>query len=301
MYLFSFTALFLSILISLFFRLDFSQAHLIITELRLPRLILAIAVGGALSVSGVVMQSTLSNPLADPYSLGVASGAALGAALFNSYSLSLGAILGALLIVFLLLKLMQKNKTESEALVLMGVMLSLTCASFLAIWMAISDPHGVQSLNFWLLGDLSRGSMMPANLLLLLSLVMSGYFFSISTKLNAFLFGLNQVESFGVNKNKIQKTVIILVSVLVGLCVSTVGMIGFIGLVVPHFVRKLIKTSMHEKVIPLSFLVGAAALVLSDVLAKTIADPYELPVGAVAAVVGAPTFIYLFIKTRRVG
>jgi ABC-type Fe3+-siderophore transport system permease subunit len=156
-------------LLSLFLRLDFSNAKLILTELRVPRLILAISVGGALALSGAVMQTVLANPLADPYTLGIASGAALGAAIgttlgvkLSFFGLNIGAVVGAGLILLILFKIIKPANREPGSMILIGVMLSLTCASLLAIWMALADPMGVQSINFWLIGDLSRVGLLPA-------------------------------------------------------------------------------------------------------------------------------------------
>jgi iron complex transport system permease protein len=299
-------ALLMVSLLSLFLRLDFSNASLILRELRLPRALLAIGVGSALSVSGVVMQTVLSNPLAEPYTLGIASGAALGAAIamtlglkLSFFGLNVGAVLGALAVLSILIKLVSQGRAgKSESMILVGVMLSLTCASMLAIWMALSDPIGVQAITFWLLGDLSRVDLKTAIALLFLSLVICGYFWVFSRKLDAFLFGEDLVESFGVSHQQTQQISILLVSILVGFCVSAVGMIGFVGLIVPHLIRRFLKTSLHYHLIPMSFIWGAVVLTLSDAIAHSVGQPHELPVGAVTALVGAPAFIYLFRKRR---
>jgi iron complex transport system permease protein len=307
-YLYSVIFLLISILLSLFLRLDFSNAALILKELRLPRLIAAIAVGGSLALSGVVMQTVLTNPLADPYTLGIASGAAVGAAIattlgtsLNFFGLNVGAVFGAIVILILLLKLVAKGARQSESMILLGVMLSLTCASLLAVWMALADPLGVQSITFWLLGDLSRVEMKAGLALLGLLLVVAGYFWLFSRKLDAFLFGESMVDSFGVSYAETQKVAILLISILIGFCVSAVGMIGFVGLIVPHLVRKKIGTALHYHLIPLSVLVGAGVLSFSDALARSISEPHELPVGAVTALVGAPIFIFIFIQKKRGG
>ena len=169
----------------------------------------------------------------------------------------------------------------------------------LAIWMALADPMGVQSVTFWLLGDLSRVEMKTALALLALSGVICGYFWMFSKKLDAFLFGESLVESFGVSAQDTQRIAILLVSILVGFCVSAVGMIGFIGLIVPHLVRRHLKTARHFHVLPMTFLWGAIVLILSDALAHGVGEPHELPVGAVTALVGAPVFIYLFIQRKK--
>ena len=157
------TALIISALLSLFLRLDFSNASLILKELRVPRLLTAFGVGSALSIAGLMLQTTLANPLAEPYTLGIASGAALGAAIGSSLGLKLpfmglnfGAVLGAVMVLLILLRLTAQGSRKSDSMILLGIMVSLTCASLLSIWMVLSDPVGVQSVTFWLLGDLSR-------------------------------------------------------------------------------------------------------------------------------------------------
>ncbi len=307
-YIYSAVFLLVAVLLSLFLRLDFSNASLILKELRFPRLIAALAVGGALAVSGVVMQTVLSNPLAEPYTLGIASGAALGAAISTTVGLKLsffglngGAVIGSFLILMLLLKLVMRSSRQNDSMILLGVMLSLTCASLLAVWMALADPLGVQSITFWLLGDLSRVELKAAIALLILTLVVSAYFWVFSKKLDAFIFGENLVESFGVSYEQTQKIAILFVSILVGFCVSAAGMIGFIGLIVPHLARRVLRTSKHFHLIPLSLMGGAAVLTLSDALARSISEPHELPVGAVTALVGAPLFIFIFMKQKKGG
>jgi len=300
-------ALLAAVAISLFLRLDFSNAALILRELRLPRALIAIGVGSALAVSGAVMQTVLSNPLAEPYTLGIASGAAFGAAIATTFGwkisffgLNAGAVVGALAVLVLLLKLVVRGQgRQSDSMILLGIMLSLTCASGLAIWMALADPLGVQSINFWLLGDLSRVGLSTALALLGLSLVISGYFWFFSRKLDAFLFGEDWVEGFGVSYRQTQRIAILLISILVGFCVSAVGMIGFVGLIIPHLVRRHLRTSLHFHLIPLCFLWGAVALTLGDALAHSVSEPRELPVGALTSLVGAPVFIALFIRRRR--
>lgn len=306
-YLYSGVFLIVSVCLSLLLKLDWSQAGLILRELRFPRTVAAIAIGSALALSGVVLQTILSNPLSEPYVLGIASGAALGAAMSNSLKLHLswfglngGAVIGALIVLFLLQRLVKKSGHGSEAMILIGIMLSLFGSSMLAVWMALADPVGVQSVTFWLLGDLSRVELRTAFILLAMSAAAGGFFWMISKKLDAFLFGDAWVESFGVSYAKTQLQVVIVVSILIGFCVSAVGMIGFVGLVVPHWARRGVGTR-HRDLIPMSAILGAGTLALSDGLARAIGDPHELPVGAVTALVGAPVFIYLLLRQKKAG
>jgi iron complex transport system permease protein len=301
----TFVFLLISILLELFWKLDFQNAKLILTELRIPRLILAFGIGSALSLSGSVMQTLLNNPLAEPYTLGVAAGAALGAAIFQSmgwniglYGLNVGAVIGAILVLFLILKLIIKNDLRFDSVILVGVMTSFFCSSLLAIWMALADPIGVQRVNFWLMGDLSRVGIGPALAILFLSTAVFFYYRFFSKKLDAFLFGETMVEGFGVSLQDTRRIGLILVSILVGFCVSAAGMIGFVGLMIPHLVRKKLKTSIHGKILPYLFLWGGGSLVLSDSIAHAISFPMELPVGSITALLGAPAFIYLFVHQR---
>lgn len=292
--------------LSLFLRLDFNNAKLLLIELRIPRLILAIAIGGSLAISGAIMQTVLGNPLAEPYTLGVASGAALFAAIFSSLGwhlnlagINAGGMVGAILVVFLLFRISRGQGHGSESLILMGVMLSLACASLLAIWMALADPVGVQSINFWLLGDLSRVGLTPALMLLVLSGVVFGYFYYFSRRLDSFLMGIDGVPSFGVSLDLTLKASVLLISILIGFCVSAAGVIGFLGLIIPHVVRRKLGTSIHSRILPLVYLWGAIVLVFSDTVARVVSDPHELPVGAVTALVGAPVFILLYRRQRH--
>ncbi|NDG85672.1 MAG: iron ABC transporter permease [Proteobacteria bacterium] len=292
--------------LSLLIRLDFSNASLLLRELRLPRLLLGLAVGAGLSVSGLVLQTVLSNPLAEPYTLGIASGAALGAAIETSLSwkpglwgLNPGAILGAALVILVLLRMVSRGTRGQEAIVLIGVMVSLTAASLLAIWMALADPLGVQSVTFWLLGDLSRAGLSVAVVLFLAVSGVAVWFWIISKKLDAFLFGEEWVEGFGVSLPRTRSVSIVLVSIVVGLCVSAAGVIGFVGLVVPHLIRRWTGAQRHFHLVPLCFMGGAVLLTLSDSIARGAGEPRELPVGAVTALLGAPAFIALFVRSKR--
>jgi iron complex transport system permease protein len=292
--------------LSLMWGLGSEGSELILRELRVPRLLLGVAVGAGLSLSGLVLQTVLTNPLAEPYTLGIASGAALGAALASSvqlqldfFGLNVGAVLGACGVIFLLLRLVGRGVRGQEPIILLGVMVSLTAASLLSVWMALADPVGVQSLNFWLLGDLSRTSLGPALALLALVILIASYFLIFSRNLDAFLFGEDQVESFGVSLHRTQQIAILLVSIIVGFCVSSAGIIGFIGLVVPHGVRKWVRVQRHFHLIPFTLLVGSILLVVSDLAARRVADPRELPVGAVTALLGAPVLVALFLSKKK--
>ncbi len=293
------------ILISLFYGLDPDQARLILTELRFPRLILALSVGGALAISGLVLQTVLGNPLAEPYTLGVASGAALGAALGSSWdnagatlSLESGATLGAGVVIALLIGGFRNRARSGDAMILAGVMLSLLLAGFLSLWMGLADASGVRSLQFWLLGDLGRATYRTSIPVLMLGLASVFYFMHASKKLDAFLFGEGEVEGFGVSLEKSRRVFILWISVLVGFCVSSAGMIGFVGLAVPHVLRRFSGTSLHRHLIPLCWICGGAVLSAGDSIARGVVRPKELPVGAVMVVIGVPAFFWIHSRMR---
>jgi iron complex transport system permease protein len=297
------------ILLSLFFGLDPDQARLILTELRLPRLLLALSVGGALAVSGLVLQTVLGNPLAEPYTLGVASGAALGAALGTTWSdtsgtlsLESGATMGAGGVILLLLGGIRRRSRSGDSMILAGVMLSLLLAGLLSLWMGLADPSGVRSLQFWLLGDLGRATYRSAIPVLVVGLAGVVYFMAVSKKLDAYLFGETEVEGFGVSLERSRRSFVLWVSVLVGFCVSSAGMIGFVGLAVPHALRRFAGTALHRHLLPLCWIFGGAVLSAGDSLARGMARPKELPVGAVMVILGVPVFFWIHARMRgRVG
>ncbi len=271
----------------------------LIREFRLPRTLLALGVGAGLAVAGTALQALFSNPLCEPYTLGISSGAALGAVLLSGTTfalhwggLAIPGFAGALGFAALLLGVSYRTGSRGGALLLSGVMLSLVGSSLVALWMAIADPSGVQSAVFWLMGDLSRARLEGAALTLVLVAAVGLALMVQSRKLDALLLGEEAAQSLGVDPNSLRRQVVFYVSILVGACVSAAGMIGFVGLVVPHFVRRF-SGSLHARLIPLSAVWGALVLLIADVVARKIVAPSELPAGVVTALVGAPCFIWI--------
>jgi iron complex transport system permease protein len=277
----------------------------VITELRLPRLILATAVGMGLSVAGAVLQAIFTNPLCEPYTLGVSSGSALGAVIGAWIGVPLvvagltgSAFLGALGFGFLLYVIsIRSNRDGKFTLLLSGVMLGFFGSSLVAVIMALADPSGLQGALFWLLGDLSRarpqgawGSLgMISSLVLAILMQWRG--------LDALLVGEENALALGVDVSRVRRSLLLTSSLLIGVCVSAGGMIGFIGLVIPHLARQMVG-SLHRKMIPVCAVFGAVALTASDTLARTLASPYELPVGVVTALLGAPIFLWILLRRR---
>jgi iron complex transport system permease protein len=276
-----------------------------ILELRLPRTVLAFAVGAALSIAGSVLQAFFKNPLCEPYTLGVSSGAALGAVIggtfgLNSlfFGLSPTALLGAGLFSGILLVASRSRRVSAQTLLLVGVMLGFLGSSFVAVWMAIGEPSGVQSAMSWLLGDLSRAETSNAFLTLgLVAVVLVALLFE-HRSFDVLLLGEEEANAVGVDVRRVRLRAILWTSLLVSIAVSLSGMIGFVGLIVPQLVRRS-GSALHRRVLPLSALAGGAVLVAADTVARSVIAPYELPVGVVTAIVGAPFFIGMLLSRRR--
>ncbi len=274
----------------------------LILGLRLPRTILASAVGAGLAISGAVLQALFSNPLCEPYTIGISAGAAIGTVIGATigsqfvYSGMAGlAFLGALLFTSILQLITRRTRASTASLLLAGVMLQFLGSSIVALWMVFADPAGIQGALSWLLGDLSRarllGSLITAGLVFVLSFLLWMNWRS----LDAFLTGEEGALALGVDTARARRRMIFIASILIGACVSGAGMIGFVGLIVPHFVRKQVG-SLHFRLLPLCVIWGAAGLTLADTLARVVARPYELPVGVVTALIGAPLFLMIVVK-----
>lgn len=278
-----------------------------IWELRFPRTVLALAVGASLSVSGAILQAFFKNPLCEPYTLGVSSGATLGAVIGSTlglnrlfFGLSPTALLGAGLFSGILLAASRSRRVTASTLLLVGVMLGFLGSSFVAVWMAIGEPSGVQSAMSWLLGDLSRAE--GPNSLLTLVFVVAILFALLGDhrSYDALLLGEEEANAIGVDVKRLRIRAILWTSLLVSIAVSLSGMIGFVGLIVPQLVRGS-GSALHRRVLPLCALAGGTVLVAADTLARSVIAPFELPVGVVTAIVGAPFFIAILLRRRRAG
>ncbi len=272
----------------------------VLLSLRLPRAFLGLLVGGALATSGVAFQALLRNPLADPYILGVSGGAAVGAltvALFLSAGASpllplcafFGAALSALA-VFLLAR--RKSGVSPERLILMGVVVGAFLNAVIMLMVTLSPPGRIPGALYWLMGDLGLGT--PRRVAVLLPYVAAGVvlLFLLSRGLDLLLLGEQAAFQTGLSVERVKTATYLTASLLAGSVVAVSGLIGFVGLIVPHGARALVGSG-HRRLLPAAFLLGGAFLVLSDVIARTASPSGELPVGAVTALAGAPFFLYL--------
>jgi len=284
-----------------------SVTHSIVFQLRLPRILLGFAVGGALSLAGVILQGLFRNPLVEPYTLGISGGAALGVSLgmvlrlhrvLGLFFLPLSGFLGAVVVIVMVYSLSTKRGVlRIQGLLLTGVMVSFISSSLIMLIMAISRVEDLHSIIFWIMGFLGETDWWMVEVMgavALAGLVLS-YFFALD--LNALALGEEQARYLGVEVERSKKLLFLLASVLTGLCVSSAGIIGFVGLVVPHFVRILVGQD-HRILLVASFLCGAGFLVLCDTLARTVIAPMELPVGVITGIVGGVLFIYALTKKQ---
>ncbi|HVT63953.1 MAG TPA: iron ABC transporter permease [Mycobacteriales bacterium] len=274
----------------------------IVWQIRVPRVLLAALIGATLTTAGTVMQVLVRNPLADPFLLGVSSGASVGAtavllfgvfASLGVWALSVGSTIGALVATASVFAVARAGgRLMPTQLILCGVVMSAMFESVASFLLFKGNPQATQSVLFYLLGSFGSATWdqlpIPA-VVLLLSLV---YLYSQSRPLNALAIGQDQAASLGIDVRRVRRNLFIVASVMAGVSVAVSGVIGFVGLVVPHIVRLLVRSD-HRKVLPVGMLLGAAFMVLGDLLARTIVAPQEMPIGVVTAFVGAPTLILL--------
>jgi iron complex transport system permease protein len=278
----------------------------IILSLRVPRALLAGLVGAGLSVSGAIFQALLRNPLADPYILGVSSGAAVGAIiaiLLGLSTLSLGlplaSFIGALLAIVLVFNFgRQDGKIHPNTLLLAGVIIGSFLSALIMFFISISQKEELHTIIFWLMGDFSFSNYQA--IFVVFPYVFLGFIFLYlrARQFNLILSGEESALQMGVDVERLKLISYLLASLITAASVSVCGLIGFVGLIVPHSVR-LIFGSDHRLLLPSAALIGASFLIASDTLARTLLAPTELPVGVVTAAFGGPFFIYL-LRTRKV-
>jgi iron complex transport system permease protein len=292
------------------------QHAIVFWQLRLPRALLAVLVGASLAVAGAMMQGLFRNPLADPGLVGVSSGAALGAVLVIVLGESIpwteplrgpllipaAALLGAWIVTLLILRLGSANGTTSVAtLLLAGIAINAFVGAVIGLCTFLADDAQLRSLNFWLLGSLGIASWQSLALTLPFCLVLLLAAPRCARPLNALSLGEAEGGHLGFRPQHTKLFVIFLTSIGVGGCVAQSGMIGFIGLVVPHLLRLLIGPD-HRWLLPGSAVLGAALLLIADTIARTVVAPAEMPIGIITAAVGAPFFLaLLWQQKRRIG
>ena len=283
----------------------------IILNVRLPRVLNVALMGAALSLCGAAMQGLLRNPLADGSTLGVSSGAALGAVLALAGGLRIpgsaygGTMLMAMIFAFLSLLLILSlayaldRSLATDSIILIGVIFSMFASSLITLVISFAGER-VRSITFWTMGSLSSTGYPHAGLLALALLVCGSIILRYAGELNAFALGEESARHMGVHVKRVKLILLVTVSVLIGVCVSIGGTIGFVGLAMPHMARMAAGPN-HRRLLPLSMFSGAIFLLLADLLARTLLSPIELPIGVVTSLVGAAAVVLIFYRTRKAG
>lgn len=274
-------------------------ARTVITAVRLPRALAAFGVGSLLALAGVLLQALFRNPLADPYVLGVSGGAAIGALLAmivgaEAFSVHSAAVVGALCAVAVVYLLARAGGTPR--LLLTGVVLASACGAVVSVLLAIADATRVRGMVFWLAGDLEWAFSPWTSTLAAVGAVLVAML--IGRPLNVLAAGELRARSVGLELEVWRSLLFFTCALLTAIAVVSAGTIGFVGLITPHAVRMTFRTSDHRIVAPASAVLGGTLLAIADLVARTIASPRQLPVGAIMALVGAPLFMVL-LRGRR--
>ncbi|WP_200804908.1 FecCD family ABC transporter permease [Anaerosalibacter sp. Marseille-P3206] len=278
----------------------------IVWFIRLPRIILATCVGMGLSISGLIMQAVVKNPLADPYILGVSSGAYLGTtlAIMLGVGISLGsnyvgicAFIGAFAISILVITMANINgRANSTKLLLSGMALSTLCSAFSSfIVYFCKNKEKIRSITYWLMGSLAGAKWESIKFIFPIIIISTIFFITQYRTLNLMLLGDEVSITLGKDLHTYRQVYLLVTSLIIGLIVYSSGIIGFVGLIIPHIVRILFGTD-HKKIIPITALIGSIFLIWADVLSRIIIPGSELPIGILISMIGTPIFIYLMIN-----
>lgn len=287
----------------------------VLMVIRLPRVVMGLLIGTSLAISGASIQGLFRNPLADPGLIGISSGAALAAALMivlgttvlsgvtallGNLALPTAAFVGGVIATLIIYRLATLGgRTSVPTMLLAGIAINALCGAAIGLLTFIATDDQLRDITFWSLGSLGRASwgviasLLPFTLLTLLPLPF------LARSLNAMLLGEAEAGHLGVSVERVKVAVILLVALSVGAGVAAAGVIGFVGLVVPHLIRLTLGPD-HRLLLPASALLGASILVGADLLARTVAVPAEVPIGIVTALVGGPFFLWLLMRDRRI-
>ncbi|WP_437922158.1 FecCD family ABC transporter permease [Sphingobacterium sp. LRF_L2] len=291
-----------------------AQQEAVFYNIRLPRVLLGVFVGSALSISGAVIQGLFRNPLAEPGLIGISSGAMLFAALFivleiplflavkaylGYYALAFAAFFGACLTTSMIYRLAtRQGKADITTLLLAGIAINALAGASTGLLIYLANDEQLRNITFWSLGSLGGANWKTVSTMLPFAIIPLIILPFLAKSMNALALGESQAMHMGINVSKLKQIIILLATLGVGSSVAVAGIIGFIGLVVPHIIR-IIFSSDHRLLLIASSLLGAIVLVLADLLARTIVSPAELPIGILTAMIGTPIFIYIIVRERR--
>lgn len=278
-----------------------------VIELRFFRLLTAFTVGAALAVSGVAYQAVLRNPLAEPYILGISGGASIGAAValasgiasLSYFMLPLSAFIGAITVLTLVLLLAGGNRMQfSDNIMLSGIIIGTLCSSILMFMISVMRFQTFHSITWWMLGNLQPGNRNMLLTVIVLSLGGLVILFLFARDADVLSMGEETAFNFGISPKISSLTLLITASILAASAVSLSGIIGFVGLIIPHILRRIFGAG-HRKLFPISFFFGGIFLVICDTFARTVLYPKEIPVGVITACIGGPVFIYLINRKNK--
>ncbi len=281
----------------------------IIMDIRFPRVLLALLVGASLALAGASFQGLLKNPLADPYTLGVSSGAAVGAVFvlftgltlpfFGRFTLPFVSIVGGLLTLIMVITFARliKKSMSAETIILVGIIFSAFLGSIISLMIALTGEE-LRQIVYWLMGSVALRGWNYVQLIFPFFII--GFFILLynTRELNAMAFGEETARHLGVNIQRRKMHILIGASLVTGAAVAVSGTIGFVGLVIPHLTR-LLWGPDHRHLLPLSMIIGGGFLVITDLVARTIIAPSELPIGVITAIIGGPVFGMILIRQRH--
>ena len=288
-----------------------SQIQSIIMDIRLPRLILALLVGASLAILGAVMQGLFRNPLADPSLIGVSGGASVGASivivaaggamlspLAGLSMVALGAFIGGTITTLVVYRVATSSLgTSVTTMLLAGIAIGAIAGAFNSLLSYFSDNQMLRQISVWQMGNLGGANWQKVSIMASVSLIIFSLLPSQARSLNALLLGESEARHLGIDVQRIKRQLIFLTALGVGVSVALAGLIGFVGLIVPHMVRLLIGPD-HRALLPASALAGASLLLIADSIARVVVLPAELPTGILTALLGAPFFVALLLKQR---
>ncbi len=284
-----------------------STEYGVLAYIRIPRTLLGLAIGGSLSLAGAILQGIYRNPLVEPYTLGISGGASLGVTfaivaglhLLNILFLPLAGFIGAFATIFLVYTLsLGRGGLSVNRMLLIGVMISFISSSLMMFLMSVTSTDNIHGIVFWIMGSLNESNNTMITVMIVLSLFCLIVSYLFVMPLNALRLGEEKARHLGFNANSVIRILFIVTSLLTGACIAIAGIIGFVGLVIPHIVRLWVGTDYRILLIS-SFLSGSIFLILCDVMARTIISPNELPIGVITGIVGGVVFIVLLSNSRR--
>jgi iron complex transport system permease protein len=286
----------------------------LIFHIRLPRILLAGLVGGGLAIAGAAIQGLFRNPLAEPSLIGITSGAMLFAvssivlmgsflatfsAIFQQATVSIFAFIGGLSTTYLVYFLSSKHgRTNVMTMLLAGIAITAFAAAITGIFIFLSDDQQLRDITFWSLGSVSSASWIQLGITAPIVLIGTFLLNTHAKSLNAILLGEKEATYLGIKVEKVKSQIILITALIVGVSIAMTGIIGFVGLIIPHFLRLIFGTD-YRFLLKGSALLGAIFLIIADTLARTIIAPAELPIGILTALVGAPFFLWLLLQMQR--